>query len=85
MFNLGYIFGYVIEVGMGYGNWFYGEVVVIGMCMVVDLFYWLGWIDKLFLECIINLIVSVNLFVSLFKELSLEKYFELMLVDKKVK
>lgn len=33
LLNLGYIFGYVIEVEMGYGNWLYGEAVVAGMVM----------------------------------------------------
>lgn len=45
--NFGYIFGYVIEVGIGYGGWLYGEVVVVGIVMVVDMFLRFGWIDEI--------------------------------------
>lgn len=44
--NFGYMFGYVIEVGFGYGEWLYGEVVGCGMVMVGDLLVWFGFFDE---------------------------------------
>lgn len=42
LLNLGYTFGYAIEAEMGYGNWLYGEVVAVGMVMVVWMLECLG-------------------------------------------
>lgn len=45
IFNYGYIVGYGVESLMGYGVINYGEVVVIGMEVVVKIVYYLGFCD----------------------------------------
>lgn len=65
LFNLGYIFGYVIEVCMGYGNWLYGEGVVVGMLEVVEFFCILGNIFEFDVVCFEKLIVCVVLLMML--------------------
>lgn len=84
LFNFGYIFGYVIEVEMGYGNWLYGEVVVVGMVMVVCMFEWLGQFCVQDIQCIIDLFKCVGLLVCGLQEMSVQVYLFYMMCDKKV-
>lgn len=82
--NFGYIFGYVIEVGIGYGGWLYGEVVFVGMVMVVDMFLRLGWIDEIFFNWIVNLLKCVNVLIFFLEFMDVEIFKIIMVVDKKV-
>lgn len=69
MLNFGYMFGYVIEIGFGYGEWLYGEVVSVGMCMAADMFFRFGWIDVLFKECMIVLLNKCKILIDVFEKM----------------
>lgn len=84
LLNLGYIFGYVIEVEMGYGNWLYGEVVVVGMVMVVWMLECFGQFSFVEMQCIIILFKWVGLLVNGLCEMFVQVYLLYMLCDKKV-
>lgn len=84
MLNFGYIFGYVIEIQQGYGVWLYGEVVGVGIVMVFEMLYWLGWLSVVECDCGICLLCWVGLFVVLLVEMMVEDFMEYMVVDKKV-
>ena len=84
LLNLGHTFGHAIETGMGYGEWLHGEAVGTGMCMAADLSHRLGWLSSQAFDRTVGLIERAKLPVTPPKSLSVERFLELMAVDKKV-
>lgn len=83
LLNLGHTFGHAIESGMGYGNWLHGEGVAAGAVMAADLSQRLGWISAQDAMRIRRLFERARLPVAA-PALGMEKYLELMELDKKV-
>ena len=84
LLNLGHTFGHAIEAGMGYGNWLHGEAVATGMLMAADLSYRSGWITQNEVQRVAALLERAGLPVMPPAELDVERYLQLMKVDKKV-
>ncbi len=84
LLNLGHTFGHAIEAGLGYGRWLHGEAVATGMCMAATMSQQLGWISSDDLDRITAMIERASLPVNAPAELSVERFVELMSVDKKV-
>ena len=85
LLNLGHTFGHAIEAGMGYGKWLHGEAVATGMVMAAQLSALHDWIDQATLKRIEQLTEQANLPIHGPAGLSVQKYLDLMSVDKKVK
>src|SRR3989338_5805271 len=83
LLNLGHTFGHAIESGMGYGNWLHGEGVAAGTIMAIDLSCRLGWISEQDVERARRLFEKAGLPV-ISPALGVEKYLQLMGLDKKV-
>jgi len=83
LLNLGHTFGHAIESGMGYGNWLHGEGVAAGTIMAVDLSQRLGWISGDDVMRVRKLFERARLPVVA-PDLGVEKYLDLMGLDKKV-
>ncbi len=83
LLNLGHTFGHAIESGMGYGNWLHGEGVAAGTIMAADLSQRLGWINARDVARIRSLFERAGLPVAA-PDLGVDKYLELMGLDKKV-
>ncbi len=81
--NLGHTFGHAIETGMGYGEYLHGEAVAIGTCLAADLSCRLGWLKDHEVARIIAIFKAAALPIESPKEMSVEKYLDLMSVDKK--
>jgi len=84
LLNLGHTFGHAIEAGMGYGNWLHGEAVATGMLMAADLSARSGWISRRDVQRTAALLERAGLPVQPPAELDVERYLQLMKVDKKV-
>lgn len=84
LLNLGHTFGHAIETGMGYGVWLHGEAVACGMAIAAEFSARLGWLNTDDVEKVKRLLVAAKLPIDLPKELSVDRMFELMAVDKKV-
>jgi 3-dehydroquinate synthase len=83
LLNLGHTFGHAIENAMGYGVWLHGEAVAAGTLMAADLSHRMGWLSKTEVERIKKIIKAANLpIVS--PNLGVERYLDLMSLDKKV-
>jgi 3-dehydroquinate synthase len=83
LLNLGHTFGHAIENGMGYGAWLHGEAVAAGTIMAMDLSYRLGWISAQDVTRIRRIFEKAGLpLVS--PAMGVEKYLQLMGLDKKV-
>lgn len=80
--NFGHTFGHAIEAGLGYGEWLHGEAVGCGMVMAASLSARLGLIDDAHARRIETLIQKAGLPVR-GPDLGVERYLELMRVDKK--
>jgi 3-dehydroquinate synthase len=80
--NFGHTFGHAIEAGMGYGAWLHGEAVGCGMVLAADLSQRLGLIDAAYVKRLTHLIERAHLPVKA-PNLGVERYLELMRVDKK--
>ena len=80
--NFGHTFGHAIEAGMGYGAWLHGEAVGCGMVMAADLSRRLNLIDDAALERVRALVKAAGLPVVA-PDLGIERWIELMEVDKK--
>jgi shikimate kinase/3-dehydroquinate synthase len=80
--NFGHTFGHAIESGLGYGNWLHGEAVGCGMVMAADLSARLGLIDVAMVERVRALVKAAGL-PTVAPDLGVERWFELMAVDKK--
>ncbi len=83
LLNLGHTFGHAIETGMGYGVWLHGEAVGAGMCMAASLSERQGWLGRHEVERIETLVARSGLPVRP-PALPVEKFLQLMAVDKKV-
>lgn len=88
LFNFGYIFGYVIEIEQGYlvlgcDVLNYGEVVVVGMVLVVKLFIDLGLVDDVDCVCLQVLLECFGLLVVILVGFDLQVLFGCMCLDKK--
>jgi 3-dehydroquinate synthase len=85
LLNLGHTFGHAIETATGYGKLLHGETVAMGIVMAADLSKRLGWLDSndaLKIRQVLE--ESFGLSVVPPAEITIERYFELMLSDKKV-
>ncbi len=85
LLNLGHTFGHAIETGLGYGKWLHGEAVGCGMLMAAKFSARIGWLSQEDIKRIDALLVAANLPTSAPKELSADRFLELMALDKKVK
>ncbi len=83
LLNLGHTFGHAIENAMGYGVWLHGEAVAAGTMMAADLSQRMDWLDANEIFRIINIFKAANLPVVA-PDLGVEKYLDLMGLDKKV-
>jgi 3-dehydroquinate synthase len=81
--NLGHTFGHAIENAMGYGVWLHGEAVAAGTVMAADLSRRLGWLGEQEVGRIKDLFVRAGLPVT-GPQMAVERYLELMGLDKKV-
>ena len=80
--NFGHTFGHAIEAGLGYGEWLHGEAVACGMAIAATLSADLGLVEHRWAERLLRLIERAGLPVQA-PALPLERWFELMAVDKK--
>ncbi|MGI4721073.1 MAG: bifunctional shikimate kinase/3-dehydroquinate synthase AroKB [Janthinobacterium lividum] len=80
--NFGHTFGHAIESGLGYGNWLHGEAVGCGMVMAADLSARLDLIDAATVERVRALVAAAGL-PTVAPDLGVERWIELMSVDKK--
>jgi 3-dehydroquinate synthase len=83
LLNLGHTFGHAIENAMGYGVWLHGEAVAAGTMMAADLSERMGWLKPEDVKRIYALLTAANLPLEAPK-LGVEKYLDLMQLDKKV-
>jgi len=82
--NFGHTFGHAIEAGLGYGTWLHGEAVGCGMVMAADLSARLRLIDQATAERIARLVARAGL-PTRGPALGVERYLELMRLDKKAR
>lgn len=80
--NFGHTFGHAIEAGLGYGQWLHGEAVACGMVMASELSAQLGLVPAGFVQRVQRLLQRAALPVA-GPRLGVERYLELMRVDKK--
>ena len=80
--NFGHSFGHAIEAGVGYGEWLHGEAVAAGMVMAAELSARAGMLRREDAERAKALIARAGLPVQ-GPKLAIERYLELMKVDKK--
>ena len=83
LLNLGHTFGHAIENGMGYGVWLHGAAVAAGTLMAADMSRRMGWINSQD-EARIQAIFRRAKLPLVAPALGVEKYLELMGLDKKV-
>ena len=83
LLNLGHTFGHAIENGMGYGVWLHGEGVAAGTMLAADLSRRMGWLSAADVERIERSFQSGGLPTKA-PALGVEKYLDLMGLDKKV-
>ncbi|MFZ5543603.1 MAG: 3-dehydroquinate synthase [Pseudomonadota bacterium] len=80
--NFGHTFGHAIEAGLGYGEWLHGEAVGCGMVMASALSAELGLMPPAFVERMRRLVERAGL-PTVGPALGVDRYLELMSVDKK--
>jgi 3-dehydroquinate synthase len=80
--NFGHTFGHAIEAGLGYGEWLHGEAVATGMVMAAELSQRAGLLSREEADRAKTLIARAGLPVQ-GPMLAVERYLELMQVDKK--
>ena len=83
LLNLGHTFGHAIEAGTGYGNWLHGEAVAVGTVIAAELSCRLGWLRQADVARIRDLFHRVRLPITA-PALPIDRYLELMRLDKKV-
>lgn len=83
LLNLGHTFGHAIENGMGYGNWLHGEAVAAGTIMAADLSQRMGWLSDQDVTRVRGIFERAGL-PTISPKLGVNKYLELMGLDKKV-
>jgi len=80
--NFGHTFGHAIEAGAGYGEWLHGEAVATGMVMAAELSARAGTLGREDAGRVKRLVARAGLPVQ-GPSLAIERYLELMQVDKK--
>ena len=80
--NFGHTFGHAIEAGLGFGEWLHGEAVGCGMVMAADLSCRMGLLDTESRARIRKLVDAAGL-PTVAPDLGVERWIELMRVDKK--
>lgn len=83
LLNLGHTFGHAIENAMGYGVWLHGEAVAAGTMMAADLSLRMGWLTQSEVTRIAAIFKAANLPIDP-PSLGVERYLDLMGLDKKV-
>lgn len=83
LLNLGHTFGHAIENAMGYGVWLHGEAVAAGTMLAADLSRRMGWLREEDIKRIAGIFTAANLPIKPPK-LGVERYLDLMGLDKKV-
>ena len=83
LLNLGHTFGHAIENAMGYGVWLHGEAVAAGTMLAADLSRRMSWLSAQDIERMRAIFKAANLPVQA-PALGLERYMDLMGMDKKV-
>ena len=83
LLNLGHTFGHAIENAMGYGVWLHGEAVAAGTMMAANLSLRMGWLNTSDIQRMQSIFQSAKLQQTP-PALGIEKYLELMGLDKKV-
>ncbi len=83
LLNLGHTFGHAIENGLGYGVWLHGEAVAAGMVIAARVSQAMGMLNAADVSRIVVLLQRASLPVVA-PDLGLERYLELMGIDKKV-
>jgi 3-dehydroquinate synthase len=83
LLNLGHTFGHAIENAMGYGVWLHGEAVAAGTMMAADLSKRMGWLTDADISRTLAIFKAANLPTEP-PDLGVERYLELMQLDKKV-
>jgi 3-dehydroquinate synthase len=81
--NFGHTFGHAIEAGLGFGTWLHGEAIGCGMAMATELSSRLGLIESEYAHRIISVVQRAGLSTFGPTALSVERYLELMRIDKK--
>jgi 3-dehydroquinate synthase len=84
LLNLGHTFGHAIETGVGHGAWLHGEAVAAGLVMAADLSVRTGHLSEPERQRIVSLVAAAALPVRAPSDLPVERFLELMKVDKKV-
>jgi 3-dehydroquinate synthase len=82
--NLGHTFGHAIETAQGYGHWLHGEAVAVGMVMATAFSARLGWLPARAVDDLRALLARANLPVTPPENMGVERFLDLMAVDKKV-
>ena len=80
--NFGHTFGHAIEAGVGYGQWLHGEAVAVGMVMAAELSVRAGTLRREDGARVGALVARAGLPVR-GPALAIDRYLELMQVDKK--
>ena len=83
LLNLGHTFGHAIENAMGYGVWLHGEAVAAGTMMAADLSSRMGWLNVDEIKRMTSIFQAANLPIKS-PALGVDKYLDLMGLDKKV-
>ena len=81
--NFGHTFGHAIEAALGYGQWLHGEAVGCGMVMAANLSARLGLMPGEFVERMRRAVAHARLPVAAPASIGVERFVELMRVDKK--
>ena len=83
LLNLGHTFGHAIENAMGYGVWLHGEAVAAGSMLAADLSRRMGWLKDDEIKRMTSIFQAANLPITP-PALGVDKYLDLMGLDKKV-
>jgi 3-dehydroquinate synthase len=83
LLNLGHTFGHAIENAMGYGVWLHGEAVAAGTMLAADLSQRMGWLQSQEFAKM-DAIFKVAKLPTKAPSLGVERYLDLMSMDKKV-
>jgi 3-dehydroquinate synthase len=82
LLNFGHTFAHAIEAGAGYGSWLHGEAVAAGMVMAAELSVRAGLLPAPDAARVRRLVQRAGL-PTAGPALSVERYLELMAIDKK--
>lgn len=85
LLNLGHTFGHAIEAWLGYGEWLHGEAVAAGMVMASELAASRGWLTRVEVANIRDLLAAFGLPVAAPDSMHINDFIPYMKTDKKVK